>query len=490
MLRKNYIEQPTISEIGKRIRSAETGLPLGKKPSSIGKFINRWKKAVGISILGTTLIGGTYIGDTYCLNKFYELPNGMPEKEYVLTLTEEREDKMYSVQPNPFTLTENIPNFTFEGRKQHNSLGYRNGDQEFSLKKPEGQIRIEAIGGSTTHEFPFVMDPKDTWIMQLGEMLRAHYQLSENQLLAINGGMSGASTNSLLGRYTLQDQFLGLDIIIASMGVNDKYALYMTKTGKKSGIEYIIADDYESDYTHYLSQKVLAKPGKIEEWLLRRSGAFRLFYIWNISERGFEFYPRDTKTGEYNSEEALARVENLLKRPQELGITKNLNTLIKLARENETEVVIAPEPQIHIPLSGDNAFTRYKREMWKVESRALEGQREIMKSLVQQNDGPNKGVHYVEISPNSSIPEDKDPKTGEQRHLRDHLYDGIHPSSREGERIIATILFKYMLQNEIIEKIAERRNLRLTKSPSVTRTSPDEKPFQQESKLKQTASNN
>lgn len=143
----------------RRLLSGSTGLSLNTKRSAFGQLLKRNRRAATMGIFLCIIIVAVPLADTYCLEQFYLLPYGSSGKRRVLKLTGENTDEMYSLQPHPYTISENIPRYRFKGRQQHNSLGYRNGNLEFTLKKPQGQIRILAIGGSTTHSFPFVENP-------------------------------------------------------------------------------------------------------------------------------------------------------------------------------------------------------------------------------------------------------------------------------------------------------------------------------------------
>ena len=107
------------------------------------------------------------------------------------------------------------PNYNKDGT-YHNSLGYRN--DEFPIKKPEGTIRIVALGGSTTYTEK-VKDNAKTFTAQLENILKEQYGYSNVQV--INAGVPGYNTwESLIN---LQFRVLDLepDLVIIYHNTND-----------------------------------------------------------------------------------------------------------------------------------------------------------------------------------------------------------------------------------------------------------------------------
>ncbi len=98
-----------------------------------------------------------------------------------------------SILRHPYLLYINTPNFTAHGFRQHNSLGYRN--EEFDVEKPSNVIRILCLGGSTTHMWPFVKNPKDIWTARLEAKLQT---LTRRKVEVINAGLPYGTSVSRL----------------------------------------------------------------------------------------------------------------------------------------------------------------------------------------------------------------------------------------------------------------------------------------------------
>ena len=105
--------------------------------------------------------------------------------------------------PHPYLLYNNIPNMQADGYQQTNSLGYRN--DEFPLEKPAETIRILCLGGSTTYMWPYVKNPKDTWVARLETKLQA---ISRKRVQVINGGLNYGTSAEALAGYVFRHRFL------------------------------------------------------------------------------------------------------------------------------------------------------------------------------------------------------------------------------------------------------------------------------------------
>lgn len=222
-----------------------------------------------------------------------------------------------TIEPHPYLLYQNTPNYYADGFKQHNSLGYRS--KEFDLKKKDSKIRILALGGSTTYMYPFVKNPNNTWVSQLEVMLKN--KITQN-IEIINGGLPYATTAELLSSYVFRHKYLKPDILIIHTGGNDVAPLLFEK--------------YDPEYMHFRSAGSSSKPRKFESKILSTSNFFKLFYaIWLKKEESvYHSQPYSFKL--VDRKKAIGMVEN----NESKGFRRNLDTLIKLAIEENVKVVL------------------------------------------------------------------------------------------------------------------------------------------------------
>jgi len=148
----------------------------------------------------TIILGAVLIADTIAMRRFFALSRTDPVAHRIFLWADEQSvmQRNYAVEPHTYRMTQNVPLLSIRGTQQHDINGFRNGSRNVSRSRPVGQVRVLASGGSTTYSHPFVKDPQQAWIMQIGQLLREHYQLGEDQLLAINAGMPGATTKENL----------------------------------------------------------------------------------------------------------------------------------------------------------------------------------------------------------------------------------------------------------------------------------------------------
>ncbi|MFH2136971.1 MAG: SGNH/GDSL hydrolase family protein [Candidatus Omnitrophota bacterium] len=304
----------------------------------------------------------------------------------------------YSIEPHPYLLYQNTRNYYADGFQQNNSQGYRG--KEFDQKKSDSSIRILALGGSTTDMYPYIKNPNDTWISQLGDMLRE--KINPN-IETINAGLNYATTAELLASYVFRHQYLNLDILIIHTGGNDIIPLFF--------------ENYSPEYTHFRAHGSGIIPRRFERTLLSVSSFIKLIYAnWlNSTPTVYQSQPYDLKL--IDSKKALERVnQNNCE-----GFRRNLDTIIKLAKSNGTKVVLFGF------LSAKEDFLLQNNEVLKGLAKpgalALKKNYQIMKELSELHEIP-----FI-------IPE---PSLFDDSWFSDHCH-----LNEQGEKMKATILFNF-----------------------------------------------
>jgi lysophospholipase L1-like esterase len=98
-----------------------------------------------------------------------------------------------------------------------NSHGYRG--PEFQRPKPDGTVRVLAIGGSTTFDV-CVTNDDETWTRHLERALRARFD--GRSIEVVNGGAPGYTSLEMLVKLEIMDlEVVEPDVIVAFVGLND-----------------------------------------------------------------------------------------------------------------------------------------------------------------------------------------------------------------------------------------------------------------------------
>jgi lysophospholipase L1-like esterase len=96
-----------------------------------------------------------------------------------------------------------------------NDMGYRN--EPFPLDKPDGEIRVVAMGGSTTYGWQ--LDAADAYPQQLEGILQADYGYDD--LRVVNAGVPSYTTWHTLVNFQFRVLELDPDVVMIYHGVND-----------------------------------------------------------------------------------------------------------------------------------------------------------------------------------------------------------------------------------------------------------------------------
>ncbi|MDR4481641.1 MAG: GDSL-type esterase/lipase family protein [Nitrospira sp.] len=220
-----------------------------------------------------------------------------------------------SVTPHPYLLYTHTPNFTANGYRQTNSLGYRN--EEFAVEKPGNTIRILVLGGSTTFMWPYIKNPADTWVARLEGKLQA---ISSRRVQVINAGINYGTSAEALAGYVFRHRFLQPDIVIYHGGGNDVLPLFF--------------EHYNPEYTHFRSQGSGTVPRPGEKTLLARSNIGKYLYARWLEPVGSIFVTKPF--WEVDPQVALERV----KRQDSEGFERNIDYLVTLSKSSGSDVVL------------------------------------------------------------------------------------------------------------------------------------------------------
>lgn len=247
---------------------------------------------------------------------YYSMPN-RNGRRIVDSYMGRKSEVPATIVPHPYLLYANAPNFNDGYAVQHNSLGYRNA--EFPVKKPPGQIRVLALGGSTTHVWPFIRDRKDSWVALLEKRLR---EQTGKDVFVINGGIPYGTSPEMLAGWVFRHRFLDPDVVIFHEGGNDIIPLML--------------DNYDPEYTHFRFHGNGTEPRPGERTLLKSSRLARFAYgKWLDGQRAV-YRSEPAEYDMIDREKALPRV---LANPSE-GFRRNLDYLVELIQKDGHKAVL------------------------------------------------------------------------------------------------------------------------------------------------------
>lgn len=220
-----------------------------------------------------------------------------------------------SLMPHPYLLYTNVPNLRAAGYQQTNSLGYRN--EEFTVQKDKGTIRILCLGGSTTYMWPFIKNPKDTWVAQLEAKLQT---ISDKRVQVINAGLSYGTSAEAVAGYVFRHRHLQSDIIIYHGGGNDVIPLFF--------------DGYDPEYTHFRDHGSGLRPRPGERTILSHSNIAKYLYARWLEPVGTVFYTKPF--WEVPRQDAIERV----KRTDPEGFRRNVDYLVSQAKQAGSQIIL------------------------------------------------------------------------------------------------------------------------------------------------------
>jgi len=323
------------------------------------------------------------------------------------TRTDQGLESISEAEILPYYLYRNKP-FSGIERQQINSEGYRNGTKEFG-KKEKGKIRILAIGGSTTYGW-LIKDYEQAWPAQLEAILNKKFN---GQVEVINAGLPGGMSPELLVAFMLKDQYLDADIIIFHNGGNDAVPLFYK--------------DYYPDYRYHRAINAAEKLRKGEKALIKNSHFFRLLYAFWLKDSSVSQSIRPEPEQKLSVQETAINV----KKNQPIGFERNMETMIKIAKEQKTEIVIFPfhlaRKEIYKIIPKDMRYTEKIHDSLQL---GIEKNKAVLRALSKKYN-----LHYYEM-PQDQIP-------------LQYFFDHCHLTA-QGDRMKAEFISKGV--EEVIKK--------------------------------------
>jgi lysophospholipase L1-like esterase len=378
--------------------------------------MTRIRSIVVGAMLGTLSIGISILVLEVAAGHLYEhgpYSNGKRTVDYYLGQVpssgiDGSESDEGSLLPHPYLLYTNAPNFRGAGYQQTNSLGYRN--EEFEIQKDKDTIRILCLGGSTTYMWPYIKNPKDTWVAQLETKLQA---ISGKRVQVINAGLSYGTSAEAVAGYVFRYRHLQPDIIIYHGGGNDVLPLFF--------------DGYDVEYAHFRDHGNGLKPRPGERTLLARSNIAKYLYARWLEPVGTVFSTKPF--WEIPPQDALERVA----RTDPEGFRRNVDYLVAQGKQAGSQVILFGFLQARKENLAKNAeaFAGYEEALVL----GLRKSYEVMDQVARRH-----GVPFI-IPP--------------QEKFKDEWFQDNCHLTEEGEAMKAGILFDSLKENPLFRKPAD-----------------------------------
>ena len=116
--------------------------------------------------------------------------------------------------PHPYTLYWNNPFFTDEFGRQYDDNGYRSP----KYIPRDNELRVLALGGSTTNSWPYTLDRTKIWTARLQKMLEDR---TKNPVHVFNAGLPNGTSAELMVHYLQNGKYLKPHLVILHTGGND-----------------------------------------------------------------------------------------------------------------------------------------------------------------------------------------------------------------------------------------------------------------------------
>ena len=178
------------------------------------------------------------------------------------------QDTSQTLVSNPYSLYWNNPAFTDEYGRQYDDGGYRSPPYQ----PRDNELRILALGGSTTNVYPYIKDRSKIWTSLLAESLSKSLN---RPVHVFNAGLPYGTSAELMIHFLLKGKYLKPHVVIFHEGGND--------------VAPLLFPGYQTDYSHFRqSSNGPARP--YEKELLHWSYTARVFYAFWLKDGGGSLY--------------------------------------------------------------------------------------------------------------------------------------------------------------------------------------------------------
>ena len=268
--------------------------------------------------------------------------------------------------PHPYFNFVSNPDFRFtNGYRPHNSMGLR-GEPCCAKEKKPGQIRIVAIGGSTTYGVYFTYE-RNVWPALLQKKLTDQFQ---PVVEVINAGVPFYTSYELIGLAAMRVPEFSPDLILIHTGLNDAFTVGFSDEGGPDN----------TFFRHAWSYKL--PPDRLKAGM-RASYIIRLLGLRLTSSEGF--LPGDMAGAIQHAPPADAEVLRNAQTATGKYFRRNLQTLVALFRNMGATPVLINEPLNPLQETGQ---TVYLSEVVK----AVIRNNGILKEVADRN-----GLVYVDL---------------------------------------------------------------------------------------------
>jgi lysophospholipase L1-like esterase len=246
------------------------------------------------------------------------------DKRYWLTHHTEERGRFSSYPYLPYNLRANYEEYDVNNRLfKHNDYGFRG--NSFKVNKPEGTVRIVAVGASAVYGI-WVTD-EDTFTAQLENIFQQHGQNVE----VLNAGVPGWTSQEVFINFYLRVLNLNPDIIIYYQGRNDLFP--QAFNNYISDYQHFRRPDYSFRYTNYL-----------HKYLFKVSELFLVLSYWGDGQFGYSRMEENPVYGVIKFENRPAN-DQLIKNLSELHridtFRNNLESIVHISHKRGIKVLLS-----------------------------------------------------------------------------------------------------------------------------------------------------
>ena len=310
-----------------------------------------------------------------------------------------------------------------DGDTHYNSLGYRG--EEFPAAKPEGEIRIVCIGGSTTYTSE-VFDDGFTYPATMEKTLHAG---GRTDVRVVNAGVGGWNTWESLVNFQLRVLDLDPDLIVIYHAINDVHARIVWPAtayrGDDSGRRgrFVLHPTMPPLWKRSALARILAVSWISPVRLLFDAGAPTFYADHFRSQLKRGVYPRQIFQN--------VSVERMLETNAPVYYRRNLENMIAIARQQGVAVVLAT-------FAWSRDFSEQPRSSSDEYELALNEMNAVMRAVGAENDVPV--FDFTAVFPRT----------------RDRFADGRHVNVR-GSVLKGRLFGEFLLEQELVpDRVPDR----------------------------------